>query len=316
MNTSLSMFLILAEELSFSRAAQRAFVTQQCFSDHIKRLEQKYGTPLVNRRPKVTLTEAGMALLESARRIRMIEEGLEKRLAELEGGASGTLRVGITFARAQLLIPRLFSRFHEKYPGVTLQFECGDTNELLASLRQNKLDCLVGISAPYDKTLCSIPLCQEHVSLLVSEQYLKHYLPERAEQLLSAAPKQMDLRLLQGLPIARNLPDSTLSKLLDRFLETNQIVLHSVAAVSEYSIQIALCAQGQVAAFCPAIVLDDVARQNKMLPPDNQIHIFSIAELEETLRTELLYHADAYYPAYARYFFSVVEEVVQGCYGG
>lgn len=42
MNNGFKMFLLAAEELNFSRAAHRAFVTQQCLSDHIKRLEETY----------------------------------------------------------------------------------------------------------------------------------------------------------------------------------------------------------------------------------------------------------------------------------
>ncbi|MFR5880047.1 MAG: LysR family transcriptional regulator [Cloacibacillus evryensis] len=46
------LFLILAEGLSFGRAAKRCFLSQQCFSDHIKRLEEYYGTTLL-RRPSI-----------------------------------------------------------------------------------------------------------------------------------------------------------------------------------------------------------------------------------------------------------------------
>ena len=42
MRISFEIFLLVAEELSISRASRRAFVTQQCVSDHIKRLEREY----------------------------------------------------------------------------------------------------------------------------------------------------------------------------------------------------------------------------------------------------------------------------------
>ena len=45
------MFLLAAEELNFSRAAERAFVTPQCLSDHIKRLEAHHHVTLFRRRP-------------------------------------------------------------------------------------------------------------------------------------------------------------------------------------------------------------------------------------------------------------------------
>ncbi|HBN80503.1 MAG TPA: LysR family transcriptional regulator, partial [Ruminococcaceae bacterium] len=46
MKQSFKIFLLTAEEMSISRAAKRAYVTQQCVSDHIKRLEDEYGVAL------------------------------------------------------------------------------------------------------------------------------------------------------------------------------------------------------------------------------------------------------------------------------
>ena len=65
MNTSEQLFLLLAEELNFTRAAERAFISQQGLSDHIRRLEKHYGTALLTRRPRVALTPAGAAVQKS-----------------------------------------------------------------------------------------------------------------------------------------------------------------------------------------------------------------------------------------------------------
>lgn len=59
MTTSEKLFLVLAEELNFSRAAKKSFISQQALSEHIKRLEQYYGLALFIRFPSVKLTEAG-----------------------------------------------------------------------------------------------------------------------------------------------------------------------------------------------------------------------------------------------------------------
>ncbi|MFR9127368.1 MAG: LysR family transcriptional regulator [Acidaminococcus intestini] len=48
MDTDSEMFLLAAEELNFTRAAKRAYVTQQCLSAHIKKLEIRMGAPLLN----------------------------------------------------------------------------------------------------------------------------------------------------------------------------------------------------------------------------------------------------------------------------
>ena len=58
MTTNQQMFLLAAEELSFTRAAARAYVSQQCLSDHIRRMEESYGVRLFDRSPRLRLTAA------------------------------------------------------------------------------------------------------------------------------------------------------------------------------------------------------------------------------------------------------------------
>ena len=121
MTNSEKLFLILAEELNFRRAAARAFLSQQGLSDHIRRLEECYGTPLFYRRPRVSLTPAGEAVQRTLQRVKNLESGLEAELAELEEGAAGTLRLGTNYARARLIIPLFFVRYHQ----LVFNFLCG-----------------------------------------------------------------------------------------------------------------------------------------------------------------------------------------------
>ena len=59
---SLEYFLAAAEELNFTRAAERLFITQQALSSHISKLEEYYGVRLFDRGIPMTLTDAGRAL--------------------------------------------------------------------------------------------------------------------------------------------------------------------------------------------------------------------------------------------------------------
>ena len=90
MITSFEIFLKVAEELSVSRAAARCFVTQQCVSDHIKRLEEDYGILLFNRKPHFSLTEAGKVLYESVLEIQKIEEDIKIKFNRLKNGSVTT----------------------------------------------------------------------------------------------------------------------------------------------------------------------------------------------------------------------------------
>lgn len=66
---SLSYFLTAAEEMNFTTAAQKLYITQQTLSSHIKRLESEYGVALFNRRPHLSLTPEGERMVRYATRI-------------------------------------------------------------------------------------------------------------------------------------------------------------------------------------------------------------------------------------------------------
>ena len=82
MTTNQLMFMYAVEEMSFSKAAQKAFVTQQCLSNHIHRLEVSCGVKLFERTPHLQLTEAGKTLYQSFIQIRDIEEGTLQKLKD------------------------------------------------------------------------------------------------------------------------------------------------------------------------------------------------------------------------------------------
>ena len=67
MRQNYKIFLLVAEELSYSKAAKKAYVTQQCVSNHIQRLEKELNTKLFSKNPTIQLTEAGKILYNAVR---------------------------------------------------------------------------------------------------------------------------------------------------------------------------------------------------------------------------------------------------------
>ena len=104
--SSMEYFIALAEERSFTRAAQRLMVTQQTLSAHIAGIERELGVRLVNRKVPLTLTYAGEVLLSYARRFETDRRAMEQEFADIAGDAQGLLGVGIASTRGRLLMPR------------------------------------------------------------------------------------------------------------------------------------------------------------------------------------------------------------------
>jgi DNA-binding transcriptional LysR family regulator len=90
----LEHFLAVAEEGSFTRAAERVYRTQPAVSQSIKKLEEDIGVPLFARdMPELTLTQAGSALVDYARRMLKLRDAAKRQLGELHNLSAGLLTI-------------------------------------------------------------------------------------------------------------------------------------------------------------------------------------------------------------------------------
>ncbi len=115
MNISQEYFLLVAQELNISHAAQKLAISQQGLSSHIRRLEESYGVKLFQRTPKLRLTAAGEKLVRALNRIKLIESGLAVELAQDTGSESGIVRIGLHPSRAFLLAPLVLPVFQKSF---------------------------------------------------------------------------------------------------------------------------------------------------------------------------------------------------------
>jgi aminoethylphosphonate catabolism LysR family transcriptional regulator len=122
----------------FSRAADAMALTQPAVSDQVRKLEDNYDLVLFNRQKKqVTLTQAGMRLLELTRRMFDNEQQVLELLEESRLVQSGTLRIIVD--AAYHLSPML-SLFRERFPNVQISVRTGNSEAVVASLYSYQVD--------------------------------------------------------------------------------------------------------------------------------------------------------------------------------
>ena len=100
--TSLKCFAAAAEELNFTRAAKRLFISQQALSSHISKLEEYYGVRLFDRGIPMTLTDAGRALQKHAREILSSVDDYAREVQDIKNFRQGELTVGIPVTRGSI----------------------------------------------------------------------------------------------------------------------------------------------------------------------------------------------------------------------
>ena len=147
----LEHFVTVAEEQHFTRAAARVHVVQSSLSASIKALERELGEPLfVRDNRRVTLTQAGRALLPAARAtLAAVDEGREA-VAGLRGVLRGQLHVGAIQTLGVVDLAALLTTFRKVHSGVTLRLTWGAAGELARAVVDGELDVAL-VDGPIDR---------------------------------------------------------------------------------------------------------------------------------------------------------------------
>jgi len=137
----LEVFLAVVETGSFSRAAEKTFITQSTVSQHISSLEKEFDLKLLDRTGKGVLpTEGGKIFLEHARQIVSQAREVPVAMKRFMGLEDASLKMGASNIPGNYLIPKAISSFLELYPGVTLTVWQGDSRETLDRLKSEEIE--------------------------------------------------------------------------------------------------------------------------------------------------------------------------------
>ena len=135
------VFIKVAENLSFSKAAKELCISQPAVTKHIKELESKLKTSLFQRKGnKIYLTKSGKLTYNYLKRINHLYRELEFEIGVLNDTFKGNLRIGASSTISQYLIPKVLAAFHKRYPKIELFLYNGNSFEMEQKLLDNEID--------------------------------------------------------------------------------------------------------------------------------------------------------------------------------
>jgi DNA-binding transcriptional LysR family regulator len=167
----LQVFLTVAAEKSFSRAAERLLRTQPAVSLAVQRLEAELGEKLIDRSAKeLLLTDAGRTVLDYARRFESLRHELENSLAELRDNSAGRLVIGANESTTLYLLSHI-GNYRRLYPKVKVQVRRSFSSKIPMELIDGNLELGLISYDPGDDRLISTIIYTDSLVFVVSPQH-------------------------------------------------------------------------------------------------------------------------------------------------
>jgi DNA-binding transcriptional LysR family regulator len=199
----LRYFVAVAEELHFRRAAERLHVAQPAVSEQVRKLEIDLGVRLFERTHRsVSLTDAGVALLDEARRVLRQTEVARQAARGATDRAAVRLRIGYLPDALPVAVPRALRQLTASHPAVQVDLESAPAWRLVDGVRRGRLDAAITSLPAPTNGLRSLPLGEQGAVVALPAMHPHAVEPEIA--IARLAPERIVLLPYEANPSFRN----------------------------------------------------------------------------------------------------------------
>ncbi|WP_223457598.1 MULTISPECIES: LysR family transcriptional regulator [unclassified Pseudomonas] len=252
----LYLFLIVAEEQNFGRAAKRLGMSQPPLTEQIQTLEQLLKVKLFDRSRKGSqLTPVGKAILPAVRKFVEQMERLEFAVYEAVAGHSGVLTIGAITTAMMDVLPPLIEQLKHTHPQLTVSVREIDSVEAVPALESGDVDlAFARLEGELGNTICSMPLTEDRMAIAVPVDH-----PLASQTRVSLAKLANEPFVLFARKVSPVYFDSLISACRESGFSPR--VIHEVGSVVS---QIAFVSCGQGVALVP-MSLEKLAPPNVVL---------------------------------------------------
>ncbi|MBN3851768.1 LysR family transcriptional regulator [Paraburkholderia sp. Ac-20340] len=273
------MFLAVAEEQHFGRAAQRLNMSQPPLTEQIKVLEQSLKLQLFHRsRQGTQLSPAGAAILPAVRQFAGHVEQLERVVREVAAGQSGVLQVGAITSAMLETVPPLLDALKRAHPHLSVFVKEIDSVDAVPQLERGELDlAFVRVDGEVGGTIATLPLAEDRLAVALPRDHALAALPR--VRLQSLADEQLVMSSRQVSPVYFDM--------LTAVCRTHGLTPRITHEVRSVTSQIAYVGCGQGVALVPASM--------RRLAPENVV-VRPLKEKIMVVTAALLWNPDRHNP--------------------
>jgi DNA-binding transcriptional LysR family regulator len=288
--SQLEVFLAVAREGGFSRAAEKLYRTQSAVSQAIRKLEAEVGEPLFDRSTRDgVMTDAGQVLQEYAERLLNLRENARQALEELRELQKGKLVVGANEFTALYLL-RVLAEFRRLHPAIRIVVQRSLGSQIPDDLRRHNCEFGVLTYDPQDPELASVVVYSDELIFVVPPQ---HPL---------ARESRVSIRQLGAESFVAHIVSSPYREKVIQAFEKHKTPLHMGVELPTLQAIKRFVAMGNGVAFLPEISgEDEIARGDLVRIP--------VQELRVHRKLRLIYRKSAALSHAGRAFLKIAESV-------
>lgn len=295
--TAITYFKKVAELMSFTKAADALYVSQQSVSLQIKHLEESYHVQLFERKPSLKLTEAGRLLLQAANDVINRENELLDQLALGKTEYHDTLTIGLPPNRSSHFASEFIPVFMEKYPNMSISIIEKTSSSLPVAVQQNEIDFALVLLSENDMLInpllfTSIPLETEDLYLVVADSLLKKNFRSQYPACLEKFSQGVLIEDFADFPMFLRPLSSRSHRAIVEYLRQRGKKPYIRIHTTTTSALLPLCAAGYGVFFSPPRLLRYLMEgQGAMF---ENLRVFPILDFDDKRQLTLIYHNGKY----------------------
>lgn len=248
---NIEYFLVAAKELNFSKAAEKLYISPQSLSTHIAKLENELGVDLFYRDHPMRLTYAGEILVRCGQEILDKKNQTLDELRDIADSKRGKLSIGISITRGLVFLPLALPKFHEEYPGVSLNVLEAPTARLDNALANGEIDIMISLTPFSNENVETIDLCSEEILMLIPDNIMDAYFPDNKEEVLKRLSEKTELSLLKDCPFLMLNTENRVRVIADRVFSEKGVKPKAILEVESIETLLELSKKGMGITFYP-----------------------------------------------------------------
>ena len=302
----LKYFLMVAEELNITRAAERLYISQQSLSNHISNMERELDVKLFTRSPKLALTYAGTLLVDTASQILELNSQYLAKVGDINRHYSGVLRVGVSHTCGLALLPKILPRFREEFPMVEFSLFEGNSNQLEDEMSHGRIDLMICFEPITMEGVTALPLTRQRLMLVVPKAFIDQLFGEASPRMREVLSLGADITTFESLPFILIKKGNRTRSVIDQCFRHQNFKPKLILETENTVTTLGMAQAGVGITICPDLFL-------RAMPSgtgeDQSVDIFPLNDPSTSSSLVVAYRQDRYLSHFGERFVEMAQDV-------